>query len=262
VIFPITGDGAPATRHFVPLGGSARHLTLGGPDGPALVPDESDDQFLTVALPSGRVLDSVHVGRQPHEAFTVGPSTYWVADELANTYHIVHDGTVVRIVPAPLQPGGGAASLDDRYVVGVGVRGRRITEYTAAGAVIGSANCGAGPTHVVTGADGLFWVNDTNGGAVLGFTLTAHGPKQVASIPVGAGSKPYGIAYDSQRNILWVTLTGRDQLLGLTFRGTRVVARSLRPTVQQPNTVAVFPATGEVVVTGSTPAGHLQLLPL
>jgi DNA-binding beta-propeller fold protein YncE len=101
-------------------------------------------------------------------------------------------------------------------------------------------------------------VNDTNGGAVLGFTLTSKGPKQVATVP--AGSKPYGIAFDPTHNILFTTLTGRDQLLELTFRGTTVVRRRVQETVRQPNSVAVDPSTGQVVVTGSTPAGHLQLL--
>ncbi|MGH9094021.1 MAG: hypothetical protein ACRDXE_02570 [Acidimicrobiales bacterium] len=260
VVFPIASSGAPAARHSVPLTGSARHLTLGGPDGPALVAEESDDLFVRVALPSGQVLGSVHVGRQPHEAFRLGPDSYVVADELGNTFHLVRNGRVVRIVPAPLQPGGGAASPDGRYFVGVGVRGRRITEYRASGDVVGSANCGAGPTHVVSGSDGLFWVNDTNGDAVLGFTLTAHGPRQVATVPTGAGSKPYGIAYDARRHTLWVTLTGRDQLLGLTFGGTRVTHRATYATVQQPNTVAVDATTGELVVTGSIDAGNLQFL--
>ncbi len=260
IVFPVASAGAPSARRFVPLGGSARHLTLGGPNGPALVADESDDRFLRVALPDGRVVDSVSVGRQPHEAFVVGPDTYYVADELASTFHIVRHGKVDRVVSAPLQPGGGAASPDGKLVVGVGVRGRQITEYRANGDRIGSANCGAGPTHVSTGSDGLYWVNDTNGDAVLGFTLTAHGPKQVATIPTGAGTKPYGAAYDSRRHTLWVTLTGTNQLLGLTFSGTRVTHRATYATVRQPNTVAVDQVTGELVVTGSTDTGSLQFL--
>lgn len=260
VILPISASGAASTRRFVTLGGSARHLTLGGPNGPALVADESDDQLVLVALPGGEVLSSVHVGRQPHEAFLVGRDTYWVSDELGNTFHIVRNGKIVRIVSAPLQPGGGAESNDGQYVVGVGVRARRITEYRADGTIVGSANCGAGPTHVTAGSDGIFWVNDTNGGAVLGFELTSRGPKQIATISTGAGSKPYGIAYDQARRTLWVTLTGRNELLGLTVQGTAIVHRSLRATVRQPNTVAADPQTGEVVVTGSTPDGYLQFL--
>jgi hypothetical protein len=263
VIFPISSPTAVATATVVNLGGSARHLTLAGPDGPALVANESDDRFLRVALPGGQVLASVPVGRQPHEAIAVNDNTYFVFDELANTIHVIHNDQVVRVVAAPLQPGGGAVSLDGQHVVSVGVRGRRITEYTPAGDIVGSANCGAGPTHVITGDGGLFWVNDTNGNAVLGFTLSAHGPKQVATIPTGAGSKPYGIAYQETTHTLWTTLTGTNQLLGLTFDGITVTHETTYNTVQQPNTVAVDQVSGQLVITGSTPGpgGKLQFLP-
>ena len=246
----------PAGRRMVPLGGSARHLVLAGPNGPLLVPDESDDQTVEVAVPSGQVQRSVPSGRQPHDAIAVGSSLF-IADELANTLHIV-DGQSVRVVPAPLQPGGMAASPDGSVMIAVGVRGRRIIEYRRDGSVVGSANCGAGPTHAVTGSGGLYWVVDTNGGAILGFRLGSHGPVQVATIPVG--DKPYGIAYDARRSVLWVTLTGTDQLVGLTLRGSSVAGRATYVTVQQPNTVAVDEASGRVVVTGSLPQGSLQII--
>ena len=260
VIFPISSDGAAADRRFVPLGGSARHLTLGGPNGPALVPGETDDQLVEMSLPSGQILLSVRTGRQPHEAFQVG-DTCFVANEFGNSFSLVRGGRVVRTVPAPLQPGGGAASADGTHAVGVGVRARRITEYTASGDIVGTANAGVGPTHTAAGDDGLFWVNDTSGGAVLGFRLTSGGPRQVATVGTGTGSRPYGQAYDTARHTLWVTLTGRDQVLGLTFSGTKVVRRSSYDTVRQPNSVAVDPETGELVVTGSEPAGQLQFIP-
>jgi hypothetical protein len=90
---------APTERRFVPLGGSARHLFLGGPDGPFLVPDESDDRFLEVGLPGGQVLGSVAVGRQPHDAIAAGPGSIFVGDELADTIHIISAGTVTRSSP-------------------------------------------------------------------------------------------------------------------------------------------------------------------
>jgi hypothetical protein len=259
VVVPIDRLASASARRFVALAGSARHLTLAGPDGPALVAQESTDELVEVALNPLKVTVQAAVGRQPHEAFEVGEEQ-WVANEFGNTFDIVRGDRVVGTVAAPLQPGGGAVSLDGQLVVGVGVRGRRITEYRADGTIVGSANCGAGPTHVVTGSDGHFWVNDTNGGAILGFTLTPHGPRQVATIHLGAGSKPYGIAYDAVHHILLTTLTGRDQLVELSLRGTAVIGRRIQSTVQQPNTAAVDPATRQVVITGSTPAGHLELL--
>jgi len=175
----------PSRRRAVVLPGSARHLALAGSDGPLLIPDESDDRLLEVALPTGVVLASIPVGRQPHDAVAVTPTTIFVGDELADSIHIVVAGAVTHVVPAPLQPGGLAASPEGSVVVAVGVRARRITAYHADGSVIGSANCGAGPTHVVAGDNGLYWVADTNGGAVLGFRVGAHGPRLVARIAVG-----------------------------------------------------------------------------
>jgi len=250
----------PTQRRTVALTGSARHLFLGGPDGPLLIPQESDDHFVALSLPGGQVLESVAVGRQPHDSIAVGPDTVFVADELADTIHIVRNGTVTRVVGAPLQPGGMASAPDGSVMVTVGVRGRRITAYRPDGTILGTANCGAGPTHAVTGSDGLYWVVDTNGGAILGFRVDDHGPRQVVRLPVGA--RPYGIAYDERRSTLWVTLTATNQVVGLHLKGTSVASLVTYATVQQPNTVAVDDASGEIVVTGSTPQGSLQFIPL
>jgi len=255
VIFDLA---TPTVRRTIALGGSARHLSLAGPDGPLLVPDESDDRLLEVALPTGQVLESIPVGRQPHDAVAAAGGTVFVGNELASTIAVIRNGVTIAFPLAPLQPGGLAASPDGSVVVVVGVRGRRITAYRPDGSIVGSANCGAGPTHVVTGDDGLFWVADTDGGAILAFRVSAGGPRQVATIPVG--SKPYGVAYDSRRSTLWVTLTGSDQLVGLHLRGTVVTSRVTYATVQQPNSVAVAESTGELVVTGSTPQGAIQLI--
>lgn len=249
----------PAASRTTPLTGSARHLTLGGPAGPFLVPQESDDLFVRVNATSGAVQPVVKVGRQPHDAIAVGTNHFFVADELASTIHIVSGNRVVRVVPAPLQPGGMAENAAGTRALVDGVRGRRISEYTADGALIGSANCGAGPTHATTGTDGLYWVADTNGGAILGFRMGSHGPVQVATIPVGP--RPYGLAYDSRRQTLWVTITGANRLVGLHLSGTKVTSKTNYPTVRQPNTVAVDEASGRLVVTGSTVPGSLQILP-
>jgi DNA-binding beta-propeller fold protein YncE len=69
---------------------------------------------------------------------------------------------------------------------------------------------------------------------------------------------PYGIAFDRPRGRLWVTLPGRNELVGLPAHGRpHVVAR--HATVRQPDSVAVDAATGQVVVTGRTD-GLLQLV--
>lgn len=256
VSFPIA---SPTARAFLPTGGTARHLVLGATDGVFLIPDETDNTLLEVALPAQKVVARIRVGHQPHDAIPVGAHTVFAADELASTLHVIHDGRVVRVVRAPLQPGGMAANAAGTRVLVVGVRARRIVEYTATGRVIGAANCGQGPTHAVAGDGGLFWVADTNGGAVLGFEMGPRGPVQVVTIPVGP--QPYGLAFDTRTDTVWVTLTGDDQLLGLHLHGTAVTSRTFYDTPRQPNTVAVDQATGEVVVAAATKPGVLQFLP-
>jgi DNA-binding beta-propeller fold protein YncE len=256
VSFPLTD---PSERQFLRTGGSARHLTLGATAGLFLVPDETDNTLVEVKLPSEQVVATVKVGHHPHDAIAVGPSTVFVADELANTIHIIVNGKVTRVVKAPLQPGGMAANPSGTRALVVGVRGRRIAEYTATGMLVGAANCGAGPTHAVTGNGGLYWVADTLGGAVLGFELGPKGPVQVATIPVGP--RPYGLAFDGRTDTLWVTLTGADEVVGLHLRGTSVGSKTVFATPRQPNTVAVDQRTGEVVVAAATTVGSLQFLP-
>ena len=256
----IRPKGQAGATIVVPTAGEARHLTLAGPDGPALVPQEPTDHLVEVALPGGTQVASGGVGRQPHEAFAAAGSIVWVANEFGNSASLVKGGTVVRTVPVPLQPGGGAPSGDGRYVDVVGVRARRLSEFTPTGTLVGTVNCGAGPTHTVSGDGDLVWVNDTSGDEVLGFALTPTGPKQVATIPTGKGSRPYGDAYDPLTHTLWVTLTGTDTLLGLTLKGAAVQRRVSFATVRQPNSVALDHATGQVVVTGSTTDGALQFI--
>jgi DNA-binding beta-propeller fold protein YncE len=257
VSFPISD---PSGAHnFLPTAGSARHLMMGATDGMFLVPDETDNMFLEVELPAQKVMAQVEVGHQPHDAIAVGSKTVFVADELANTIHIIRNGKVFRVVRAPLQPGGMAANPAGTRALVVGVRGRRIYEYTSSGNLIGEANCGQGPTHAVAGDDGLYWVADTNGGAVLGFRMGAHGPVQVATIPVGP--EPYGMAFDSSTDTVWVTLTGENEVLGLHLHGSTVASRTFYDTPRQPNTVAVDETTGEVVVAAATQPGYLQFLP-
>lgn len=256
VLFPIN---EPMARHTVPLSGAARHLSLAGPSGPLLVPEATGNTLIEVGLPVGTNEEAIPIGRGPQEAVALGADTLVVVDQPGGTVRLVRDGRVVRTVSAPGRPGDVAASPDGTGFVVLASRNGTLTEYTATGDVVGHTRAGVGPTHVVAGGGGLYWVVDTAAGSVLGFRPGPHGPVRVATLPVGqSGSRPYGLAFDSARDTLWVTLTGTNQLLGLHLRGDQVVGRTTYTTVRQPNTVAVQPSSGAVVVTGSTPQGQVQ----
>ncbi|MDE3205255.1 MAG: YncE family protein [Acidobacteriota bacterium] len=251
-------DARTATlEKFVALGGEARHLQLGGPAGPLLVPAESDDRLYELALPSGAVEAAVPVGRQPHDAAAVG-STVMVGDELADTAHVVVAGRVTRVVPAPLQPGG-VAAVDHEFVV-VGVRARTVAVYRPDGTLVDRLAAGAGPTHVVAGPDGYFYVADTLGGALLVYRLAGGAVRAVGTVDLGGTSRPYGVAVDATTGWVFVTLTSTDQLVGLHLDGAAVTARAVWATGRQPNSVAVDPPARSVVVT-DTGDDRLQFIP-
>ncbi|MBJ7472513.1 MAG: hypothetical protein JHD16_14500, partial [Solirubrobacteraceae bacterium] len=69
---------------------------------------------------------------------------------------------------------------------------------------------------------------------------------------------PYGVATDETRKRLWVTLTARNELVEFGLHGRPHILQRI-PTVRQPNSVAVDPESGDVLVAGRT-EGQLQLL--
>ena len=73
------------------------------------------------------------------------------------------------------------------------------------------------------------------------------------------GGAPYGLAIDGVRRLLYVTLTGTNQLRSYRIEGPKLLADRSWGTVRQPNDVAVDETTGRVVVAG-TADGMLQFL--
>jgi DNA-binding beta-propeller fold protein YncE len=171
---------------------------------------------------------------------------------------LIRGGRQVAAVPAPRQPGGVAAARDGSAVVVVGVRGRRIEAYAPDGRPLGTAPVGVGPTHVRAAPNGLFYVADTEGQAVIVFRVTAQGPRQVGSIRTRCCA-PYGIAIDGRRGVVYLTLTASNRLESFRISGTGLLPGRTCPTVRQPNDVAVDEATGRIFVAG-TRDGQLQLI--
>jgi DNA-binding beta-propeller fold protein YncE len=235
----------------VELDAGARHLALAGPGGPVLVPEERADRLATVDLPGGNLTTAVPVGAHPHDVAAAG-HRFFVTDEFADTVSVVEGGRVIKVLPAPVQPGGVAAS--GGLVGVVGVRGRRLQVYDAVSLrPVASLGAGAGPTHIV--ADGRrFYVADTNGGAVLVYGLR---PRVGLLARVPAPGKPYGMAVDGDR--LWVSLTQDNALLVFDTRPAVPRRIGRLPTVRQPNSLAVDAATGRVYVAGKTD-GVLQII--
>jgi len=242
----------------VALPESPRHLGL-IPGGPVLVPAERADALVSVTLPGGAT-QTARVGDFPHNA-TAGAGRVFTVNEFGDTLSVIDQGRVVETVATPVQPGGVAVVAD---VVGVvTVRSNALTLYDAQTLErLGEVVVGAGPTHVVAGPPGRFYVIDTRGDALLAVDARegrdGGGDPAIVDRTNLAGA-PYGVAVDPRRNRLWVTLTERNELveLALSQRGPERVRTY--PTIRQPNTVAVDPATGRVYVAGRA-EGLLQTI--
>jgi DNA-binding beta-propeller fold protein YncE len=245
-------------RAEVALPGPLRHLQLAAPGGPVLVPVEAADQLVRVGLPDGRIIGTAATGDFPHDATQAANGQVFVADEFGGSVTVLDGERLVRRFEEPVQPGGIAAA--GNLVGMIDVSRSTLTVYDAGGGTGGTrvaeVPAGAGPTHLVADRRGRLVVTDTRGDAVLVFELTpAPALRTVLPLP----GQPYGIAYDPAGDRAWITLTGRNELVGLDLGAgpPREVVRL--PTVRQPNTVAVDSSTARVFVASQT-EGTLALV--
>ncbi|GGG20441.1 hypothetical protein GCM10007304_37900 [Rhodococcoides trifolii] len=247
-----------AVRQTVPTEGSARHLSLAGPDGPVLVPLEQSDEFSQLSLADGSVTSTASmVGRQPHDAVRTSDGTIVVTNEMGGGVVFIRDGKVASELPAgPVQPGGLAAV--GQYAAVADVQGNGVWVYDGTTMQqVAQAPVGQKLTHALTLTGDLAAFADTDGGAVL---IERIGPQITDVARVDAPGNPYGMAFDAQRNLMYITLTASN-ILRVVDLSNPEQPRTVGdvPTVQQPNSVAVDPRTGGVVVTGSDPDGSSSL---
>jgi hypothetical protein len=252
----LVDGGSGETLQKVELAESARHLDLAAPGGPVLVPAEGSDSLVQVSLPDGKVTSETPVGDFPHSAAAAPGGRIFVVNEMASTASIVEDGREIEKIETALKPGG-VAVTDSGLVGVVGVRDLTLEVFEADTLEsLGRTEAGEGPTHVKAGPKNRFYVTDTRGDAVLIYRASPN-PEQIGRVSL-PGS-PYGIDIDPRRNQLWVTLTSEQRVVQLALQGLTLREIGRYPTVRQPNTVAVDPATGRVFVTGRTD-GQLQIL--
>lgn len=241
----------------ISLPGAPRHLGLAS-DGTALVPAETADRFLAVALPSGRVTERAATGAYPHDVAQVAGGVA-VGDERGDSVTLVRDDGSTRRVRVDSQPGGLAALHGGRLLAVVSVRERAVEILDGRTLErLSRVTAGVGPTHVACRQTGPCYVLDTQGDGLLVLVVSPDGRAARISRRVFVPGGPYGVAVDEERGRLWVTAPGRNALSELPAHGRPRVIRTL-PTVRQPDSVAVDARSGAVVVTGRT-AGLLQVV--
>lgn len=244
----------------LPTGGPSRHLAIGRDPRTLLVPVEYEDRLLVAdlrplacapgcrpRLGPGR---SIATGDFPHDAAQAANGTIFVGDEGADAVTVIRGGRVAATLEVPEQPGGVAVAGGVLAVVSVAAR--EISFFDAASLEpLATLGAGAGPSHVVAGADGRFYVADTGGDAILVYDAAPAGggePRLVDRTNVPAS--PYGLAIDRRRGLLYVTQTARNRVVQLELTNLAPRMTASFPTVRGPNSVGVDERDGRVVVAG------------
>ena len=116
---------------------------------------------------------------------------------------------------------------------------------------------GDGATNGVPDRFGRLLVVDTRGGEFIAFSINPLIMRQRYPMP----GTPYGIAYDGKRDIAWITLTDRNEVVGLNVAGGEPTEKHRFSTVRQPNTVSVDQESGRVTVTSGDNGGIQVISP-
>ena len=117
---------------------------------------------------------------------------------------------------------------------------------------LGRAGAGIGPTDVATDDGHLLYVTDAPGDALLVYRLK---PLQlIRRVHVAGG--PYAIAYDRERDGLWIALAGANELVEYAA-GSRPVLRQTLPSIRNARAVSVD--ANEVTVFGQDQRQVLRL---
>lgn len=225
-----------------------------GPDGTVLAPGSGT--VVQVDVDSGAVTE-VAVDGDARSAAVLADGR-WAVGTGAGTVLITDPATGATEATIT-----GLASADALAVAGdaVAVLDRRqtsITELNLEESRLGVAlRAGEGATEMISDPHGRVVVSDTNDGELQVYTLDSLVMRQ----RYPSGPAPYALAYDESRDLVWVTLTGSNEVVGYDLSTGIPRERHRFATVRQPNSVAVDPADATLVVTSATGDG-LQRIPV
>jgi DNA-binding beta-propeller fold protein YncE len=238
-----------------PLPGVVRHLQLAAPGGPVLVPVESADALVRVDLPAGVAEPQIITGTVPHDAAQAQNGDVFVANEHGGTVAVLRGDRILKVFTDSVQPAG-LASVGLSMGM-LDVRKNDLTVYDAAAlTIIGAIPAGKGPTHLVADTHGRMIAADTRGDAVRVFE-PLPAPHEVGMVAQAGG--PYGIAYDSARDRLWVASSGTNEIVGYDMADATPREIQRITTVQNPYTIGVDATTGRLFIAGVT-AGVVQMV--
>ncbi|MGH3897175.1 MAG: hypothetical protein ACRDTA_02765 [Pseudonocardiaceae bacterium] len=235
----------------VTLPGPAADLVLAADGGPLLVPVITPGSLSRIPLDGGAP-SRTDLDGPAHGAVAMGDRLTVVA--MGDRLTVLDGNRPVRTIPgfidaARLVPAGTKVWVLDR--------GRTAVSLVdiSSGDTGPTLRAGNGAANAVVDRFGRMLVTDTHDGELLAFAGDPLLLRQRFPLP-GA---PYGLAYDARRDLAWVTLTARNEVVGLDVAGGEPVVVHRFPTVHQPDAVAVDPVSGRIVVVSASGAG-LQVI--
>jgi hypothetical protein len=237
----------------MPLYGKAERLTVAPGRVEIAEPDRGVVQQLT--LPD-RKLTETKTGGQPASSIAYGADRL-VAMGAAKDIQVLPAAGPARSI------GGQLYSADDVVDTGAGVvvldrlRTAVFSVDVAAGKVGEGLRAGDGAANAVADSYGRVLVTDARAGALIAFSASPLVMRQRYPVPGGV----YGIAYDAKRSLAWVTLTGRNEVVGFDVRGGEPVEKYRFPTVRQPDSVGVDDQSGRVIVGSAAGEGTQVIQP-
>ncbi|MFC8042935.1 YncE family protein [Nocardia sp. NPDC057353] len=110
---------------------------------------------------------------------------------------------------------------------------------------------GDGATTLIADAQGRVLVTDPEHGELLVYTTAPLVLRQ--RFPVG--SSPYAVAYDAGSDTVWVSCTQSNEVVGFDLGTGIPVEVDRRPTVRQPDALAVDAGTGDLFVASAAGGG-------
>ncbi|MGH3937940.1 MAG: YncE family protein [Pseudonocardiaceae bacterium] len=240
-----TLDGAAPARQM-PLPGPATELGLVAEGGPLLVPVATPPALVQVPLDGG-ASSRTDLEDSPRSAVAVGER---LVVALGDRLVVLDEDGMQRTVPGfvdatRLVPIGSKVVVLDQGNTAVSLVD------PASGEVGPALRAGNGAVSAVADRFGRTLVTDVRDGELLVFAGDPLLLRQRWPVP-GA---PYGLAYDGTRDLAWLTLTARNEVVGFNVHGGEPVVVHRFPTVHQPDAVAVDPVSGRVVVVSASGAG-------
>ncbi|SDJ96601.1 DNA-binding beta-propeller fold protein YncE [Actinopolyspora mzabensis] len=237
------------TPRTVELPAPASSLRL-GPDGTTLLAALPEANTVARIDPkTARITQRTDVPGSPADALDVGDKLF-VSRPQTGDVAILRGGEIQQRVD-------GFPGADDLVRRGstVMVLDRLTTSLTPIEISTGdkqpALRAGEGATNATADAFGRVLAIDTRGEEIMAFATDPLIMKQRYPVP----GSPYGLAFAPRRDLAWVTLTARNQLVGYDTAGGQPREAHRLPTVRQPNSVAVNPHTGTIYIASATGDG-------